>query len=140
MSGGTLLAHELFQDFNKPMGSRLCLKIDLQKTFDNINRYFVLYMMKCMVFPNTWCHWIKECLHTPSFSVLLNGSPVGFFKSSRGIRQADPLSPFLFVMGMEFFPIHIELAIESGTIQPLKRDAELHVSHLLYAEDMLVFC
>jgi len=120
ISDCTLFAHELARDFKKPMGSRLCLKINLKKAFDSVNRDFVLYIMKCMGFPPTWCHWIKELIYRPSFSVMINGSPGGFFKSNRGIRQGDPLSPFIFVMVMEFLSIHMQLPEESGNIKPLK--------------------
>jgi len=92
-----------------------------------------------MGFPQIWCHWVKECIPSPTFSVLINGTPTGFITSTRGLRQGYPLSPFLFSMALEFFSIHMHLATESGRIHPLKRNVELHVSHLLFADDMLVF-
>jgi len=67
-------------------------------------------------------------------------TPEGFFKSNRGIRQGDPLSPFIFVMVMEFLSIHMQLAEESGVINPLKRNKQLHISHLLFVDDLLLFC
>ena len=69
--------------------------MDLQKAFDTVNREFVYYMFHCMGFSYRWLNWIKECLFSPTFSVMLNGSPNGFFKINRGIRQEYPLSILL---------------------------------------------
>ena len=54
----------------------------------------------------------KMVFSTTSFSVLVNGSPTCFFQSSRGLRQGDPLSPYLFVLGMKTFSLMINKAIE----------------------------
>ena len=54
--------------------------------------------------------------------------------------QGDPLSPFIFVMVMEFLSIHMQLALESGKIKPLKKRDQLHINHLLFADDLLIFC
>ena len=54
----TLLSYEFIRDFNKPMGSRACIKIDLRKAFDSVNREFVYYMS--MGFPPEWINWIKN--------------------------------------------------------------------------------
>jgi len=73
ISDATLLAHELVRDFNNPMGSRLCLKVDLQKAFDNVNREFLYYRMHCMGFSSKWIGWIRAGSECPTFSIMLNG-------------------------------------------------------------------
>ena len=57
--------------------------------------------MDRMGFGKWWLSRIKWCVSTTSFSVLFNGSLAGFFQSSRGLRQDDPMSPYLFMIGME---------------------------------------
>ena len=78
------------------------------------------------------------------FSVLINGSPSSFFQSSRGLRQGDPLSPYLFVIAMEVFSCSLRKAISGGFLSGWKvrgRNGEgLQISHLLFADDTLVFC
>ena len=84
------------------------------------------------------------CISTASFSVMVNGSPTGFFRSSRGLRQGDPLSPYLFVIGMEVLSGLLKRAVEGNFISGYKvgdRDGgEVVISHLLYADDTIIFC
>ena len=79
-----------------------------------------------------------------SFSVLLNGSPVGYFRSSRALRQGDPLSPYLFIIGTEVFSFLVDKAVVGGflTGYTLKgsNGALVNVFHLLFADDTLIFC
>ena len=83
--------------------------------------------MHCMGSPPLWIIWIKECISSPSFSVLIYGSPSGLFSSARGIRQGDPFSPYLFVLAMEFMSIKLDLAMVTDLVQPAKRDAKVNV-------------
>ena len=87
-----------------------------------------------------WVNWIKWCIATTSFWVLVNGSPKGFFKSSRGLSQGDPLPPYLFVLGMEVFSILIDKAVAEGFLSSFKfanRSGEMvQITHLLFADDM----
>ena len=83
--------------------------------------------------------WLQECLESPSFSVLINSSPV-FFNSNGGTRHGNPLSPYIFVLIMEFWSVHMELSLASARLSPLKRVGVDQVSHLLFAEDMLIYC
>ena len=84
-----------------------------------------------MGFGVKWVNWI-------------NGSPIGFFDNTRGLRLGDPLSPYLFVIGMEVFSILVDKAAFGGFLSGFKlvnRDGEeLQITHLLYADDTLVFC
>ncbi|RVW72687.1 putative ribonuclease H protein [Vitis vinifera] len=63
-----------------------------------------------------WRDWMWSCISTAKFSVLVNGVPAGFFSSSKGLHQGDPLSPYLFVMGMEVLSVLIRRAVEGGFI------------------------
>ena len=91
-----------------------------------------------------WIDWIKWCVTSTSFSVLVNGSPTGFFQNSRGLKQGDPLSPFLFVLGMETLSRLVDRAVEGGVLSSFRfksrRGREVCVSHLLFADDTLIFC
>ena len=63
--------------------------------------HFLQYVMARMGFGFKWHHWIHSCVSANQFSVLVNGSPKGFFSSSRGLRQGNPLSPMLFIIVAE---------------------------------------
>ena len=71
-------------------------------------------VLKKMGFGENWMKWIEWCISTVKFSVLINGSPFVFFQSSRGLRQGDPLSPYLFVVAMEVFSCLLRRAISGG--------------------------
>jgi hypothetical protein len=81
---------------------------------------------------------------TVRFSIIVNGSPEGFFNSSRGIRQGDPLSPLLFVLVMEALSRMVNATVEQGLISGFSVGgrvfSDLVVSHSLFADDTLIFC
>ena len=74
---------------------------------------------------------------------MVNGSPTGFFQSSRGLRQGDPLSPYLFVVVMEAFSVLIKRGVAGGFLAPClirgRRGEGVQISHLLFADDTLIF-
>ena len=83
-------------------------------------------------------------ISTVHFSILINGSPCGFFESSRRLRQGDPLSPLLFVLVMEALGRMLDKAVHDGHMSGFGVGCEegrsLAVSHLLFADDTLIFC
>ncbi|GMP60451.1 hypothetical protein CsSME_00023315 [Camellia sinensis var. sinensis] len=76
-------------------------------------------------------------------SILVNGSPAGFFPTSRGLRQGDPLSPLLFILVMEALGRLLSQAVQGGLLQGFAVGVDtvpLTISHLFYANDALIFC
>ncbi|RVX07329.1 putative mitochondrial protein [Vitis vinifera] len=124
------------------VGGVLC-KLDIEKAYDRVSWSFLLAVLKEMGFGERWIKWIDWCISTVKFSVLVNGSPSVFFQSSRGLRQGDPLSPYLFVIAMEVFSSMMRRAISGGYLSGWKvsggRDEGMHISHLLFADDMKNF-
>jgi len=83
------------------------------------------------------------CMSTVRYSVLINGESSGFFSSTRGLRQGDPLSPLLFILVMETLSRLVNKAIDAGILKGFQitnaRSESLLISHLLFADDTLFF-
>ena len=135
-----LLATDLVQGYNRQDSeAKAMLKVDLKKAFDSVRWDFVLAALRALDIPLQFIEWISECICSPSFTISINGKAEGNFRSSRGLRQGDPLSPYLFVLAMEVFSNLLLSRFEAGYIHYHPRTAELKVTHLMFADDVMIF-
>lgn len=109
---GVVILNELIEKAKKSKDCRLILKVDFAKAYDSIDWNYVLQMLRSLNFPEIWILWIRECLSTATANVLVNGSPSGEFQLQHGIRQGDPLSPFLFLMAAEGLNLLMNKAVK----------------------------
>ncbi|CAN0888133.1 Transposon TX1 uncharacterized 149 kDa protein [Linum grandiflorum] len=138
-----LIANELIDSRRKCGHPGLVIKLDIEKAYDHVNWECLFKVLLEMGFPVRWVEWIKCCVTTASFSVLVNGEASGYFRSSRGLRQGDPLSPFLFIVVMEVLSGILSKVQQEGLVTGFYMDdsnREGQVNHILYADDALLFC
>ncbi|XP_059432574.1 uncharacterized protein LOC132165893 [Corylus avellana] len=138
----TILAHELLYSLNskKGRGGLMAIKIDMEKAFDRMEWKFLLDILAKLGFNSTWINWIRICITSPSFSILINGSPFGLFSPARGLRQGDPLSPFLFILGTEVISRLLLRQESHDLLKGIKIARNCSpITHLLFADDLIVF-
>ncbi|KAL0291987.1 UNVERIFIED_CONTAM: Retrovirus-related Pol polyprotein from type-2 retrotransposable element R2DM [Sesamum radiatum] len=135
-----LLAQELFSGYNqKHLPPRCALKVDLRKAYDTVEWDFLRAVLMLFGFPEQFIQWIVVCVTTPSFSVCLNGAPHGFFRGARGLRQGDPMSPFLFVLVMEVLTLILQQIEQNGGFSFHWRCDRIQLFQLGFADDLLLF-
>ncbi|XP_021975185.1 uncharacterized protein LOC110870307 [Helianthus annuus] len=136
---GPLIINEVLA-WARENGTELFLfKIDFAKAYDNVNWNFLSSIMNQLGFPPKWCLWIHGILSLARSSVLVNGSPTFEFPCQKGMRQGDPISPFLFLLVMEAFSSVIKKACRVGAFRGIQLPKEGSVlSHLLYTNDSVL--
>lgn len=116
------------------------LKIDISKAYDRVEWSYLKEIMLKLGFDAHWVSLIMNCISCPNFSILINGEQRGNFVSSRGLRQGDPLSPYLSLIVAEGLSHLISKANSNGLLSSLSISGGPLISHLLFADDSLIFC
>ncbi|XP_020672051.1 uncharacterized protein LOC110092048 [Dendrobium catenatum] len=130
-----LLAKEILSLVSKKGAHNIfCAKIDIKKAFDSVSREFLLARLHHKGFPNEFINRIKACISNINFSVVIDGALEGYFTSSAGLRQGCSLSPYLFCIVMDA----LSNLLEERGFKGFKAE-NFHLSHLLYADDVLIF-
>lgn len=106
-----MIAHEVMHHVKKHKGKKvfMVLKVDMKKAYDRIEWIFLIWVLKAWGFSEHFLKLIYSCINTVNFSILLNGNVTRTIKPSRGLRQGDHLSHFLFIMCDEVFMLLMDI-------------------------------
>ncbi|KAL0297680.1 UNVERIFIED_CONTAM: LINE-1 reverse transcriptase [Sesamum radiatum] len=142
ISDNILLAQELLAGYNQAkLPPRCTIKVDLQRAYDSVEWDFLTEVLHIFNFPVQFIGWIEQCVSTVSFSISLNGSIYGYFLGVRGLRQGDPMSPYLFVLVMEIWHSLLRYRVqENASFQYHWKCKEQRLLNLCFADDVLLFC
>lgn len=135
-----LLAQEILRDYhrdNKP--PRCAIKLDWMKAYDTINWNFLFNILEAIGVPGELLQCIKQCVSTAMFSISINGGLVDYFKAERGLRQGDPISPYLFILGMEVLSRMLNRMTNMGGYRYHRMCDRVRLNHLCFADDVLIF-
>lgn len=137
-----LIVQEILHSFKirKVNGGFVAMKLDLQKAYDRVNWGFLTTVLSRFGFSAKFIGWILECISSVSFSILVNGGMTKQFQPSRGLRQGDPLSPYLFIICQEVLSRLIDREFLHGNVKGVKMNvAGPAFTHVMYADDIMVF-
>ena len=118
----------------------LVFKIDFEKAYDHVNWDFLDHVLKMKGFRPRWRTWMRGCLSSISYAILVNGNAKGWVKASRGLRQGDPLSPFMFTIVADVLSRMLLRAEERSMLEGFRVGRNrTRVSHLQFADDTIFF-
>ena len=118
----------------------VALKLDISKAYDRIDWFYLKEVMLKMGFDSKWVQWIMMCVETVDYFVIVNKQLVGPIIPGRGLRQGDPLSPYLFILCAEGLSALIRKAERSGDLHGVSICTNAPtISHLLFVDDCFLF-
>ncbi|XP_024015914.1 uncharacterized protein LOC112089169 [Eutrema salsugineum] len=142
-SDNVLITHEVLQflkTFEAKKHCSMAVKTDMSKAYDRVEWDFLRLVQLKLGFHPKWVQWINQCVSTVSYSYLINDMAKGLVIPSRGIRQGDPLSPYLFILCGEVLSSLCNQAQEKGHLQGIRvARTSPRINHLLFADDTMFF-
>jgi hypothetical protein len=143
ITDNTLIATEIFHYLSQTNRQKgfVGIKTDMAKAYDRLEWDFLHATLTAMNFPQNLIHTIMKCVTTVTFSILINGQPTRTFSPERGLRQGDPLSPYLFIICADVLSSLITNAQQKQLIHGVKIvPGAPEITHLFFADDSLIFC
>ena len=111
----------------------------MQKAFDSLNWKFVLDVLASIKVHGLFLNWVRSCIISPMYFISFDGGLVGYFKGARGIRQGDPLSPYIFVITMDVLSKLLDAATTYGVFSYHPKCKRIRLTHLYFADDLMIF-
>ncbi|XP_074278012.1 uncharacterized protein LOC141601617 [Silene latifolia] len=142
ITDNTLIAFEIFHHMknSRSREGHMAIKLDMAKAYDRIEWTFLDRVLRVMGFETNWVERVMDCVQSVSFAVLINGTPTDEFRPTRGLRQGDPLSPYLFILCAEVLSSLIRREIENGALHGVRIATQAPIiSHLFFADDSILF-
>jgi len=137
---GVLIVSELLDLAKRRKDKCFFLKVDFAKAYDSVSWSYLEYMLRRMGFDNRWVGWMRTCVRSNSISILVNGSPTEEFVAEKGLRQGDPLAPFLFLIAAEGLAGLMRSAVNLGLFKGFKVNDSLCYNMLQFADDTILLC
>ena len=138
-----LITHETLHYLRTSEDMKSCsmaVKTDMSKAYDCLEWGFIKSVLTHMGFAERWISWVMTCIESVSYSFLVNGSPQVYVKPSRGIRQGDPLSPYIFILCTEVLSALCDKAMDDGSLAGVRVSRHSPaINHLLFADDTMFF-
>nr|GEW30760.1 RNA-directed DNA polymerase, eukaryota [Tanacetum cinerariifolium] len=134
---GPFIINELLSWCKHKKQQAMMFKIDFAKAYDSIRWDYLDDVLRAFGFGSKWCSWISGCLHSGMASVLLNGSPTLEFQFQCGLKQGDPLAPYLFILIMKSLDLSFSRAIDAGIFKGIQIGSSFNISHLFFADDAI---
>ncbi|GJS29411.1 hypothetical protein Tco_0490031 [Tanacetum coccineum] len=141
ISDNILLTQELMHNYHLDRGVPRCaFKVDIQKAYDTVDWNFLRAVLIGFGFHHRMIGWIMECVTSTSFSISINGCLHGYFKGKCGLRQGDPLSPYLFTLVMEVLTLMLHRrARVTNSFTYHRYCSKLNIINLCFADDLFLF-
>ncbi|XP_039119158.1 uncharacterized protein LOC120255390 [Dioscorea cayenensis subsp. rotundata] len=117
---------------------RMLVKIDIEKAYDTISWSAILSTLTKMSFSFVWISSIKSCFTSTSFSFLINGHPSYWISSSRGIRQGDLISSYLFILVSQNLTSILNFALANDFVPGFDMRLHVNFNHLMFADDLVI--
>ncbi|GKC29501.1 hypothetical protein Tco_1036795 [Tanacetum coccineum] len=136
-----LLTQELMHNYYLDRGPARCaFKVDIQKAYNTVDWNFLHETLIGFGFHPRMIGWIMECVTSTSFSISINGCLHGYFKGKRGLRQGDPMSPYLFTLIMEVLTLMLNRRVQDSNSFTFHRYcSKLNIVNLCFADDLFLF-
>ncbi|XP_056688684.1 uncharacterized protein [Spinacia oleracea] len=140
MEDNVLLSHELLHMVNSRKADMAVIKVDMSKAYDRVDWTFLLKVLHAYGFSAKWIQLISQCVSTVSFRTLINRKASSPFKPRCGLRQGDPISPYLFLFCMDILSRMLSLAEDIKLFKGLQISRRSpSISHLFFADDVMLF-